>query len=58
MTAATIQMQRKERKNIGLEVPVEMFNSLEALRRREGERSISALVRRLIDEGFERRSIS
>ena len=45
-------------KTVGVPVTQEMKQQLEVLRRKEGERSVGAIVRTLIEEGFERRSQS
>ena len=57
MTATPTPILRRD-KIVATAMTPEMYHSLEALRRREGERSVSAVVRKLIDEGFDRRSAS
>ncbi len=55
MTATPAKTQRRD-KITAVSMTQDMWASLEALRRREGERSVSAVVRNLIEEGFERRA--
>ena len=55
MTATPAKTQRRD-KITAISMTQDMWASLEALRRREGERSVSAVVRNLIEEGFERRA--
>lgn len=58
MTTATLQTKAPKDRNLGIAVSTEMANQLEALRRQEGERSISAVIRKMIAEGFEARAAS
>ena len=58
MTATPAKPQRKEKVTTSIQMPAEMHDALKRLRRREGERSVSDIVRILIEEGFERRAFS
>lgn len=58
MTATPSTSQCAESVTTSLQMPVEMKAALERLRRREGERSVSGIIRTLIEEGFERRAFS
>lgn len=58
MTTATLQTKAPKDRSLGIAVSNEMADQLEALRRQEGERSISSVIRKLITEGFEARAAS
>lgn len=58
MSTATLSTEAIKDKNLSFAVSTEMANQLEILRRQEGERSISSVIRKMIAEGFEARAAS